>query len=87
MKYAQKQPDLDWKVIEVSDENDPAVSDGSWYKLIEHEKPHESWEFEGAWEGVIELHAQDTLKHLHAFYRIRPIGAAAAEDILPKLIT
>ena len=86
MKYAQQQENLDWKVIDVP-ENDPLVSDGSWYKLIEHEEPHDSWSWSSSWESVIELHPQHNLKQLHAFHRIRPNGASTAEDALPQLIT
>lgn len=87
MKYAQQQKNLDWKVIEVSNENDPIVQDGTWYKLIEHEEPHDSWNFiEDKWSSVIELFPQHKLKHLHAFHRVLPSGAPDGH-LLPKLIT
>jgi hypothetical protein len=85
MKYAQQQENLDWKVIELSDENDPIIQNGNWYKLIEHEEPHDSWNYEpGFWSTITEIFPQHNLKHLHVFYHIGPGGM---ENPGPKLIT
>ena len=74
MKYAQQQENLDWKVIEVSNENDPIIQDGTWYKLIEHEEPHDSFDI-NMWKLVEHLKIQRNFRQVHRIWEVVPIDA------------
>jgi len=83
MKYVQRQEDGNWKAIEVSDANDPAIADGNWYKLVEHEHPIEHWG-DVNWQHVELLTVQENLKQLHRHYRVAPIDAY--EPVRPTIV-
>ena len=83
MKYVKQQPDGNWKVVEVNNPNDPAIEGDGWYKLVDHEEPHESWD-RTMWQAVELLEVQESLKIVHRHYRIAPIDAYEPEQ--PKLV-
>jgi hypothetical protein len=77
MKYAKLREDSNWDVIE-SDDDEQTMYLHGWYKLVDHEEPHESWNPE-RWRPIEHLQPQDKLRILHRFHRIVPIDAYEPE--------
>jgi hypothetical protein len=78
MRYAKLNQEGNWNVMEINDGDEASLFEHGWYRLVEHEEPHESWNPE-RWRPIEHLQPQHSLHLLHRFHRIVPIDAYEPE--------
>jgi hypothetical protein len=70
--YVKENAEADWEVYIPTGDSDPNLALEDYYKVVEHEKPHESWDMT-RWRAIEHCELQAKLRQVHRFYRMVPI--------------
>ena len=68
--YVKENAESDWEVYIPTGEGDPNLALKDYYKVVEHEKPHESFGIDGIWKTVAFGHINRTLRQVHLHYGV-----------------
>jgi len=68
MKYVKHQSDGNWLLVVPEQEDDEYLKYHGIWKLVEHEKPHKSFELD-RWKLIEHIQLQNSLRLVHRFYR------------------